>query len=624
MKNISLALKSLKNEELRDLSVLLGCRRSGEKDITGAILSVSGLAAVVSVLSPRELEIFRAVYQRSEGMTYGEIEKTLKIPVPEIENLTNTLASRLLVYRIKNRQLLTNKLDKIYGISEIAHTLNLADGVAVAEHLKKIVKALESWHGESRKHHDRGLEEILARDRVRELMELIIESGFMITLEDAREVISKKSFDSVFSLLLEKSVIRIFYCIDARNTFLISLDAETAPNLVPVLVRNAAPGRNIHNRYYFILNLLNAYDTISTYGLFLTKQNVFRKIDKKRIADSMFRVFHLTGTQVQPEECALLSLAILSELKCLKLQKDIASISLKNIRDGIDEPQKFLALILMLITSHRKTDPFFPMPVETPKYRTITIIINHLLKLKKTTGSSLKYLTLAALNMDYYEASSTMGGEARQEKNDFDAALGILSLLGIIEIREGLISLSDIGHDVVPFLQGIRPETVAQARHREEPQKCIYINPDFTLIVPVEEIGSLALYHLLTHTEMVKQDFVIHAVITREAIVKAHKRGLTLKNFYDKLTRYSKNEIPQNLNFLLKEWANQTINIKISHAVLLKSNQTTFIEEILSGKLKDSIIEQLSPNHAIINISYIDDIIKIARKNDAVISLFEE
>jgi hypothetical protein len=178
--------------------------------------------------------------------------------------------------------------------------------------------------------------------------------------------------------------------------------------------------------------------------------------------------------------------------------------------------------------------------------------------------------------------------------------------------------LSDIGRDLACQMLKIFPEETAA------PGKNIYINPDFTLIIPAQELPSDALYHLLTHTDIIKHDVIINTVISRPAIVRAQKRGMTLNRFLETLGIYSKNELPQNLDFLLREWSNQTINIKISQHILLTSSHSEFIDELMLGIAKEGIIERISQTHALVRKEYIDEIIKIGRKKDAVISLFNE
>jgi hypothetical protein len=193
----------------------------------------------------------------------------------------------------------------------------------------------------------------------------------------------------------------------------------------------------------------------------------------------------------------------------------------------------------------------------------------------------------------------------------------MLVFLGVVDYHQGTYFLSEAGADI--FLS---PAKSPQASRQEQAQKCLYINPDFTILVPTQEVSSISLFHLLTHAEIVKQDVLLHARVSKGSIIKAQKRGMSLRFFMEALERHSKNQIPQNLTFLLNEWSTQTIRIDISLSILLKANHPSFIDELYLGKLKDAIIERISDRHVIISKKYIDDMIKVAQKKDAVISLF--
>ena len=145
-----------------------------------------------------------------------------------------------------------------------------------------------------------------------------------------------------------------------------------------------------------------------------------------------------------------------------------------------------------------------------------------------------------------------------------------------------------------------------------------------TLIIPKKEISSDALYHILTHTEIIKDDVILHTLISRESILSSLKRGMTNNDFFSTLTKYLKIGIPDNLEFLISDWSNQTIRLIISNVTLLNVNQSSFIDKISHSNIKDSIIDRISSNYAIIDKKYLDKIIKMAKKNDAVISLFDK
>ena len=153
--------------------------------------------------------------------------------------------------------------------------------------------------------------------------------------------------------------------------------------------------------------------------------------------------------------------------------------------------------------------------------------------------------------------------------------------------------------------------------------KNVYLNPDFTLIIPKKEITSDALYHILTHTEIIKDDIILHARISRESILAALKREMNNNKFFSSLKKYLKIEIPDNLNFLISEWLNQTIRMNIFNACEINTDNS-FLDKISHSKIKNCIIKRLADEYAIIDTKYLDKLIKMAKENDAIINLFDE
>ncbi|HPJ40580.1 MAG TPA: helicase-associated domain-containing protein, partial [Spirochaetota bacterium] len=191
----------------------------------------------------------------------------------------------------------------------------------------------------------------------------------------------------------------------------------------------------------------------------------------------------------------------------------------------------------------------------------------------------------------------------------------------VLSIEKGLISLTDTGRKIAAkILKLVEQDTLEQ----EMEQKCIYINPDFSLMIPKQEIPSEDLYHILTHTEIAKDDIILNTKISKASILRAFKRGMAQEPFLTSLRRFSRNDIPQNLTFMLQEWAQQTIRVNIMNAIIIHSNQPSFLEELSYGKLGHAIIEKISPNYAVIDREHLDEVIKTAQDRDAVIRLFEE
>ena len=612
MKSITEALPKLSATQKKELALLAGSRQSSDKGLVRALTAFGGLHSILKSLSPEELKILKQVYGGNDGITLGELEKKLHQGIALIEAQANNLTHRLLVYTIKNRQLLTNKMDKVYAIEEIAPFLLFRSIGDLTDHLKELKNTFIEGHSE--KGQKPGFDE-----KTQTLLRFIATEGGIVSLEEVQEANPVKDVESQIEKALKEGYLSLAHVTSPQfNTFLL-LTSKGAPALRQPQTKREKESIRVHNRYRMVLNLLRAYDIISTYGLFLTKQKQFRKIDIRRLNEAMIPMKDLEGNEISPERLGTLSLFFLHALNCLKVKKEALHITLKALIKDFEHPQSLVVKVLHCLDSEEKEDPIFPPGETLPPYRLVQSLLKALSQLGET---ELPYLTATLLTDQYASAGKKSLIPAIEGRNkirqDIATALDFLGLMGLVQRQGTLLSLSDVGWDTVHRLYKIKGDASPP-----ETGPAIYINPDFTLIMPERELSSLAQYSILTHTSLENDDVILHALITRESIVRAQKRGLALKNFLETLKVNSRNQIPQNLDFLLTEWSRQTMKIVITDAILLKTSHPDFLEEIIYSPEGEGIVERISPQYAIIDKYHLDDILKAARKKDAVISLFE-
>ena len=156
----------------------------------------------------------------------------------------------------------------------------------------------------------------------------------------------------------------------------------------------------------------------------------------------------------------------------------------------------------------------------------------------------------------------------------------------------------------------------------EEREPGAYINPDFSIMIPPDDLPASTLYRVLSCTDVTKNDVVIHCKITKESVLAAHKRRMHPEKYLAELEAHLKNGIPQNLVFMVKEWIAQSLELSIQECVIVKANHPSFIDDMMTGPLKTAVIERVSPVHAIVKRSMIDEIVKAGTKHNAIISLF--
>ncbi len=625
MKKIIKAVKSLSSQQTDKLRVLLktGSSKSNTEEIISSLLSFSGIDLLLSHLHHDELKVLNTVYKETDGITFGEIEKREKIDTNRIEKISKNLSAKLLVSVLKNRQKLHNKLDKIYVIPEIGNYLNPLEDDTISDYFMGIKNKLEKKRLTS----DGYIEIIDEITGAQKLLKYIYDCGGLISLSELKKIIPSKYIDSLLFKLKENNLVYVYhdlrysfktFILLEENTFYaLSQPTDSSSDLIKV--------KNINNQYMFLLNIFYVYDTISTYGLFITKQKEFRKIDKVRLAKSVHKLYKTNGKEFRAEELFQLSIFILYLQKNIDLKGDSVIVSLKNIEDKLDDPVKLLLNIIDHLQKKSVDNSLFYPPFDIPSYKDVLSVIKYINRFREIPYLYLQTIRLLKplseiRNNDLINISKVRTNLLKRYK----VVMRFLCITGIIEIQNGAVKLSDIGKGIaVKLLKTRSPKGQSNEEHEEDVKK-IYINPDFTFIIPKREIPSEALFHLLTHTDIVKDDVILYARISKDSILRAYKRGMSKTKFLSSLKKYSKIEVPQNLEFMINEWANQTIRLNISNATLMNSSHPTFIDDISYGDLKSSIIERLTPNYAIIDRKYIDKIVKLAKKSDAVITLFNE
>ncbi len=618
MKKIIDRISILGEEDYKSLALILNPEkpmRTREK-ILPSLFSYAGLQTLLSSLNSDELKILSAVYRNPSGLSFGEIEAQCKMDIGIIESLSVRLSKKLLIYILKNRQRIHNKNDKAHPFEEIGVILNPVDSRNIRERFDIV------FHGLLQEQAAPPVISFGQTSTEYQAMEFIISRGSgMITLEEYRERFPEDRDETALKSLIKAGTLQVFHeLVPPVTTHLVLSPSAVFHLMNGMRGEKGKKPQTLHNGHNILLNLLHTFDIITTYGLFLTKQKVFRKVDRGRLMPSPYIIQTADGKEIP--DISQLSLHLLSRLKLLHIQEDAALCNLKPLEKELDKPRKIIGRIFRSLEEEEEPVPdLFQSPIPLPAPADLRGVVELLHLADRGHPGWLKHL-MQVYSYGSYERTSLPPANWREERRkQQEAALNLLLILGIAEITDGFLTLSDTGREISSrMLHHHQPHP----RKNRKDTPCIYINPDFTLLVPRLEVPSDDLYHILTHTEIIREDVVLHARISKGSILKACKRGMSLDPFLQTLQKYSRNEIPQNLSFLLKEWEQQAVRIRIVNCVLLHSNHATFIDDLQYGKLKKSLIEVISPNHALVRREHLDDIIKLAQQKDAIVSLFED
>lgn len=619
MKQLFETIHGLGPDDTGSLGGILKLSGGGDmhRRIAGALASHTGMNRVLSALEPDEYRVLVCVYLNLRGVTYGELESRLKISVPRIEEISLSLARKALCYVMKNRQRLHNKNDKMHHFPELREFFSPADLSAALQPFGGVLDSLFK----NREPREKKPLRLSAAEK--SVIDTIFSKGGIATIEEILEIIPEKNANELLSSITEKGIANVIQDMEYPAFTGVILSPEVLHSLIDqIRLHSGAPAVHVHNRYFLLLNMLKTFDIISTNGLFLTKQKIFRKVDRARIEDALHDISDIDGTPIPREQMLQLCLHIMNLLNLVKISGSSVLTTLNPVKNELQKPQILLQRILFQLHEGTVENTLFDSGLSIPSYHFLTFIIETLTRIHICSFEYLKTV-LSIRTMSEMENARYLKSAELKEKfsQSFHEAVRFLVLAGVLTLEKGLISLTDTGKKIAAKILKLVDQ---DSKDQEMEQKCIYINPDFSLMIPKQEIPSEDLYHILTHTEIAKDDIILNTKISKTSILRAFKRGMAQEPFLASLKRFSRNDIPQNLTFMLQEWAQQTIRVNIMNAIIMHSNQPSFLEELSYGKLGHAIIERISPNYAIIDREHLDEVIKTAQDRDAVIRLFEE
>ncbi|MCL1864223.1 MAG: helicase-associated domain-containing protein [Spirochaetes bacterium] len=612
MKTIDDILKRIQPEKLKKITNILNIRSSVKSKIKDTMLNFSGINKVISSLDRNELNIFKLLYSGNDDISFGVIQKVLGIGIDEIEKSVYNMNELMLTYIIKNRQMLNKKMDRVHCIEEITKIFKINESKDVTEYLNKAAELLIS--NNNVKHEDIIEDELSAK-----IIQSITAGGVIIQAESLKKLYPSKDDEKKINNMVETGLLKIFNIISDRPYTYIGLNEDILCNAATKYKKKNIPdSTNVSNNFKAITNILKAYDVISSSGLFKTKQDKFRKIDIKKISEAMLEIYLSDGKQISCEVRAHISMKMLNLLKCLKLEKDIGIINIKNISEKICDPVLIIKSILLKFQEDVKHDNEFQEGFIIPNYSGIRSILSILAIVKSIDYNYMRLIFIISSAANFKKLETDFNNSIIHIEEQFELSINILTILGLCDTINGKINLSESGKKIGALLNN------KKYNKESEVKKSIYISPDFTLMIPYRDIDPVSLYTIMAFTEIVKEDVVLEAAITKSSIINAKKRGMHIETFISTLQKYAKNDIPQNLEFLLDDWTKQTMSINISSPILLHTSHGSFIDEILYSNQLKSLITRISEHYAILDKDSIDTVVKFSKKFDAVVTMFDD
>ena len=611
------------------------------------------LKGVLEKLSPLQVTIYTAILKNKNVMTLGEIARKITLPPINVEMELNVLKKHFLVYQRKNRERLTNNLDKYHAYEEIAPLVKVdhnAKGekyrIFLEKELKKlkspeinpaIVSALGLKKGSSADDilgsiSAGGYEKMISSldDMERNVLQQIFVQGGVIQADVARNIIhiNRGKFEVVLPSLIAKYLVFDQCFIEERfvRAFVIPAELMSYLKSFPILppVKKGTKQRQekeISNDLDFFLNIKKLISYISRKGLNLAKSGKIKQADHKRTEQELL----LPDMGLFPEKSQIYQIELI--LPILKLLEfvDIKEDNVVLTGDFEAFLKKDIFEILNLVTHEvnearmrRLNPPEVFSAIDVPFYEKI-ILDKCVTMISNSDGINVSVI-FSNIIRDHLILSpgfriKNFETDLNDLKKEIVSALFYLNLFGLVKIEypSRNLYISDLGYF---YFQA-----------RELPgfteRGGITINPDFSIIAFPDRVSMKGIYLLKAFTELKDYDRVYTFNLTKDAFQMGILLGHDPSEFISFLKQTNKAELAQNLLFLLEDWGTNLPIVTIVEGCVLLKTSDSHVMELLVGQIKGKkiILEEISPTAVLIDKAKVQEAIAISEKLNLIIQL---
>ena len=600
-------------------------------------------------------EIYTSILKsKATILTLGEISRRISLPPVNTEMELGVLKRYYLVYQRKNRERLTNNLDKYYYYPEsgqhVALDLNdkgqkfklslprvLQSRGNVPAEWKKVLGVKSGANGSfnaqlaSAAADETNLEKLLGslneleRDVV---LECFLQGG-MLEINRSREIIANRrgKWEDVVRKLNDLGILLDEYYIDEKFIRAQVMPTEVFQHLqtYPLLSRPARSKkrqeRAVSNDLDFYLNVKKMVAYISRKGLNLAKSGKIKQVDLKETENRLLRpdiALFIEKSQIYQIELLLPAMRLLD---IVRVKHD--DVVLRNDYDGVLSMDNMALMERVLAEMAearnrrvRYEDVFEPLYV--PFFQ--KPILDECVAIIKKRNAVVYFVIMAVLIREKLLKQKGFRIKQFQQaladlRKEITSALFYLQLLGLIKVEypDRSVELSDLGHH---FLMGRKLD-------RKDEKGGVIINPDLSLIAIPEKLSIEGLTTLKAFAELKTFDNVYTFQITRDSF----QEGLLLKykpeDFVELLRRTSRGELSQNLMFSIEDWSRSLPLVTITDECVVLQTQDPNHMELLLGQIagKKIVLQKVSPTTIIIDSDKIYDCIAYAEKLNLIVKL---
>ncbi len=624
-------------------------KKSQIKLLMEAIEDEFYVKGILEKLSSIQIQIYLEIISQPEMMlTLGEIAKKFSLPPNSAEMELGVLKRYFLVYQRKNRERLTNTLDRYYAYPQCARAVSIREKKITEIFTQSIKKIIENRIKGNRSNQldviwqvDQKWNETLINDNLKILIdnlseveeELILTAfsqGGIIEINQAREIIekNKENWEDIIIKLNSQLLLIDEYYIEDKFIRILVLPEDVFNYIVKnPIIPKANKGikksleRVSENNLDFFINIKKLIIYILKRGITLSKSGKLKQTDLRDTENYLLPVdIQLFKEKSQIFQVELL-LTIMRILDIVRVKKD--DIVLRNDWEEILklEPIEILKRTLKAIEDSEERlikyeEVFEPIYVPFYKKQIFQKVIKTLLKQER----NIYYVIMAILVRENIVLDKNF-----QIRNFIDnysnfvkelvSVLFYLQLFGYLKVEypDRWISFSPLG------LHFIKKAPLK----KEDEKGAIAINQDLSIIAFPEKLSLNGLYYLKIFCELKSFENIYTFQFTRNSFMDALLINESSEKFLEFLKKTSMNDLPQNLIFSINEWKNNIPLVTVTdECVVVKTKEPNHLE-LLLGQIhnKEIIIEQLSPTTIIIEQDGIPEVVEISEKLNLVVKL---
>ena len=615
------------------------------------------IKGVLEKLSSTQVTIYSSLLNSSNNvMTLGEIARKISLPPVNAEVELSVLKRYYLVYQRKNRERLTNNLDRYHYYFESGNSVKTNFNVyhkkpnirffdTLLEHpitgpWKKILKKQRTANGRFdakaialAAKSENIAKVILSLDKGEmEIVRECFQQGGILEMRQAREIIKtlKKEWEPIVRKLHDWGILIDECYIDDKFVRLIILPQE----IFAYLLENPLPSyetKNIRlrsrkqtcNDLDFFLNIKRLISYIKRRGINLAKSGKIKQIDLRETENSLFNTdiaLFIEKSQIYQVE---LLLPVMRLLDIVRVKRE--DVVLRNEYEKILSMNHFLLLkkTISVVLGERTRrshyrEVFEPLYVQFPSKNLWQECLDYIRKSKRVRHT----VVMAAIIREHLLAArifriQNFQPQLTELRRELINVLFYLQLFGLIQVEypERWIELSATGYH---YLGKIQPQTTDQVGG-------IILNPDMSLVAIPEKMSPISLIMLKTFCELKSFDNVYTFQITKQSF----QNGILLKGkpkeLIEILKRCSRKQLSQNFIFSVNEWSHSFPLVTITDECVVLQTKEAKHMELLLGQIsgKHIIQKEISDNTILIHPGKISEVIHYAEKLDLLINLVQ-